>query len=191
MLNSPYRLNEQPGIAQGSLLVSTPVNAGADRSKLLILITRHNEISGTTGLILNKLIDSELSFGEINIQHKSFDFYYGGSHQADTVTFMVSFPSLRSGLRDSVYWINDFHDLVLLLNMINTTHVCIQAFRGCMKWEAGELNKELAEKQWWTTSHFNLDDLLMKRANRWAYYAKQSGGYFSPLVDAEIPIIYN
>src|SRR4030095_4820381 len=191
MLNSPYRLNEQPEIAQGNLLVSTPVNTGADRSKLLILITRHNEITGTTGLILNKLIDSELILGDVSVKHKSFDFYYGGSSDTDIVTFMVSFPTLRTGLRDSVYWINDFHDLILLLNMINTTSVCIQAFRGCVKWEPGMLSKELNKKQWWTTSQFNLDDLLMKRKNRWAYYAKKSGGYFSPLVDAEIPIIYN
>ena len=192
MLNSKYRLNQQhPEIRQGTLLVSTPVNCLSDRTKLLVLVIRHNEFSGTTGLILNKIIDSELIFNDSGINNKSFDFHYGGPVESHSVSFMVSFPNMRNGLQDSVYWINDFHDLVILLNMVNSEDITIQAFRGCMKWEAGQLCKEISHKMWWTNNRFSLDDLTMKNNHRWEYYARKNGGYFSPLVDAEIPIIYN
>lgn len=191
MLNSKYRLNHHPEISQGTLLVSTPVNCMDERSKLLVLIIRHNEVTGTTGLILNKIIDSELIFSDSGINQKSFDFYYGGPAETHSVSFMVGFPTMRNGLQDSVYWINDFHDLIILLNMVNTSDISIQAYRGCMKWDAGELQDEITRTLWWTTNKFSLDDLMMKNNHPWEYYARKNGGYFSALVDAGIPVIYN
>src|SRR5688572_16053197 len=191
MLHSRYQINQQPEIGQGTLLVSTPVNCMADRSRLLVLVIRHSVLTGTTGLILNKVIDTELIFGDTGLQNKTFDFYYGGPVETNSVSFMVGFPSIRNGLQDSIYWINDFHDLVTLLNMVNTSEISIQAFRGCMKWDAGLLKKEINQKLWWTTNHFSLDEMMVKGNKRWEYYARRDGGYFSALVDAEIPIIYN
>lgn len=191
MLHSKYHLNKQPEIGQGTLLISTPVNSFAERSRLLVLITRHNELTGTTGLILNKLIDSELLPLDSELHQKTFDYYYGGPNDPHTVSFMVGFPEMRNGLQDSVYWINDFHDLVILLNMVNTRDVSILAFRGNMKWNAGVLSKEVRQKMWWATNRFNQDDLMSHDKKRWEYYAKKSGGYFAPLVDAAIPIIYS
>ncbi len=191
MLHSHYQLNQQPEISQGTLLVSTPVNCMADRSRLLVLVIRHDVLSGTTGLILNKVIDTELIFGDTGLQNKSFDFYYGGPVETNSVSFMVGFPSMRNGLQDSIYWINDFNDLVTLLNMVNTKDISIQAYRGCMKWDPGQLKDEIEKKQWWTTNHFSLDELMVNENKCWEYYARRDGGYFSPLVGAEIPIIYN
>jgi len=185
------KVNKQPlvDIKQGTLICSTPINPDADNYKTLVLITRHS-ILGSTGIILNNPLGIKIHVNNLITGTEILELHHGG--QVDEgLSFLVTMPSLREDWKDSIYWSSNFNDLNVLLSYLQTKNISMSAYCGCMRWLPGELNQQVANKFWWATDDYGVNEITNGKNNTWSSIAKKTGGHYAPLVDIEEPLILN
>ena len=176
-------------IKQGTLLCSTPINPNADNYKSLVLITRHS-VLGSTGIVLNHPLGIKIHVNNLISGTEILELHHGGQID-EGLSFLVSMPSFRNGWKDSIYWSSNFNDLNVLLSYLQTKNISMSAYCGCMRWLPGELNMQVANKFWWATDDYSVNEIENGNANSWSTIAKKTAGHFAPLVDIEEPIILN
>ncbi len=174
----------------GSLLISTPVNSKFNNSKLLILVTHHSEV-GTTGIILNKPLTGKKIVKHVNGSSEPFELQYGGPDYSSSESYLIIYPSIKNGWKDSIYWSSDFKDLLTIIHFMSEYNIQYGAYKGCIRWKPEELENDLLKKHWWLTNSFQVNSVFQTGNSNWNSYAKKHGGYFSKLVDSDIPILYS
>ena len=190
MLHQPKKSIVHPDIHSGSLLISTPVNIKFKNSKLLVLITEHNE-EGTTGIILNKQLASNRITKRVYGSSEPVEVQYGGPDNFDMESFLIVYPSFKNGWLDSAFWSYDNLDIIIILHFLAEYNMRIGAFQGCIKWKPGELERDLEEGLFWFTNDYQITTVLQPGSFAWKSYAKRFGGFYADLVDEDIPVIYN
>ena len=191
MINRPKNIiSTCTELQTGSLLISTPVNSCNVNTKLLILVTHHSE-AGTTGIILNKQLPGKQFLKNICENLDPVTVQYGGPDHLLSESYLVIYPSIKNGWKDSIYWSTDFKDLVTIVHFMSGYNIQYGAYRGCIKWEPDELEQELNNKHWWLTNAYQVNNVLQPGNDTWHSYAKKHGGYFASLIDEDIPVIYN
>ena len=173
----------------GSLLISTPVNLKSNRSKLVLLITHHSE-AGTTGIVLNRDLPGNKILKYIN-DGDPVELKYGGPHYTQCESYIVIYPSIKNGWKDSVYWSTDVKDLLTIINFMSDYNIRYNAYYGCLRWGPEELEQDLINGQWWLTNDFPVHSIFDGTNSAWNTFAKQYGGFYSGLVESELPINYN
>ncbi len=177
-------------VKSGSLLISSPVNSKFSNSKLLILITQHNE-SGTTGIILNQHLPGEKIAKKIYGNSDPVLLQYGGPDNAETDSFLILYPSFKNGWIDSVFWSYDALDIVTILHFISEYNIQISAYKGCINWKPGELEQAVTNREWWFTNDYQIHNVMQPGPVSWKYYAKQHGGFYSGLIDSDLTLSTN
>jgi|SRR5688572_15653320 len=177
-------------VRAGSLLISTPVNTKLNKSKLLILITEHNE-NGTIGIILNKWMPGTSNTKTVYGSNHPVEVQYGGPDNFNLESYLIIYPSIKNGWQDSAFWSYDNLDILTILHFMADYNVQIGAFKGCIQWKPEELDKELSRKFWWQTNNYQIGSVLQRGHFSWKAYAKQYGGFYANLVDEDLPINYN
>lgn len=177
-------------VKSGSLLVSTPVNGKFGASKLLILITQHDE-SGTTGIIVNQSLPGETVTKKIYGNNNPVQLQYGGPDHFNSDSYLILYPSFKNGWIDSIFWSYDTLDIVTILHFISEYNIQISAYKGCISWNPGELENELTDRKWWFTNDYQIHSVMQTGKDGWKSYAKQYGGFYSGLIEEDLPINLN
>lgn len=181
--------NRNALIQQGTLLCSTPLMSPKGFNKALILITRHN-MFGTTGILINSPTDNTVQmsgkYGSLN----DISLNYGGPDD-NLLSFIISIPTLPDENRNSLYWSRSKHDLSILVNFMQSDEVLIKAYTGSLNWFHGELADEIERGFWWSTNDYPTEQIFENETETWSKIAKELGGNFAPLIDADLPIYYN
>src|SRR6187455_1675733 len=111
MINRPKQtIRSCSELQTGSLLISTPVNSCNVNAKLLILVAHHSE-AGTTGIILNKALPGNKYSRNISDKIEPVSVQYGGPEYLQCESYLVIYPSIKNGWKDSIYWSSDIKDL--------------------------------------------------------------------------------
>ncbi len=189
MLNRQKQTDTCTSLQTGSLLISTPVNLKYNTSRLLILVTHHSE-AGTTGIILNRDLPGNKILKYIN-DGDPVELKYGGPHYLQSESYIVIYPSIKNGWKDSVYWSADVKDLNTILHFMSDYNIRYGAYYGCFKWMPEELENDLATGMWWLTNNYPVNTIFESGNSIWNNFAKQYGGYYSGLAGNDLPICYN
>lgn len=176
-------------LKKGTLLCATPINSRKGLLKSLLLITEHSEL-GSSAIILNNPLGKKLCASRMEMTSQEFQLNYGGPDD-DLISYIVNFPSLHNGWKDSTYWSRDCDDINILLGILNPRNISISVFKGSVNWLPGELEIEIAGTEWWSTNEYNLSELTSNKSGSWKTVAKKLSGFFAPLIEADIPINYN
>ncbi len=155
-----------------------------------MLVTQHNE-TGTTGIILNQNLPGEKIKKNIYGSSDPVVLQYGGPDNEDIESYLILYPSFKNGWIDSLFWSYDTMDIVTILHFISEYNIQISAYKGCIKWKPGKLEKDLEQSQWWLTNDYQIHNVMMPGNTSWKYYAKQHGGFYGPLVEADLPVNFN
>jgi len=190
MVNRYKKTATATEVKSGSLLISTPVNSKFNNSKLLILVTQHDE-SGTTGIIINKWLPGEKITKTVHGNSEPVVLQYGGPDNFNSDSYLILYPSFKNGWIDSVFWSYDTIDIVTILHFMSEYNIQISAYKGCISWKPGELDAELSKKLWWFTNDYQIHTVLQPGSISWKQYAKKYGGHFANLIEDDIPIFYN
>ena len=120
----------------------------------VIIICEHQD-SGSFGFVLNKEYPQQLGELISDLNHSDFPVYYGGPVQQDTIHFLHQCPDLITGgfeICDGIYWGGDFSDVVELVNLQKISPKDIRFFLGYSGWGEGQLEEEMKQKSWITSS---------------------------------------
>ena len=177
-------------VKAGSLLISTPVNTKLNKSKLLILVTEHNE-NGTTGIILNQWMPGKNNTKNVYGSNQPVEVQYGGPDKSNLESYLIIYPSIKNGWQDSAFWSYDNLDILTILHFMADYKVQIGAFKGCIQWKSDELEQEITSRYWWYTNNYQIGNVLHRGHFSWKAYAKQYGGFYASLIEEDLPIIYN
>lgn len=189
MKTSGIKQKKDVRVSQSTILCSTPINKHSVFKKAIVLITRYNSY-GTTGIILNSPLDSIVHLNDVHNLRNEIPLNYGGPDD-NLLSFLVSIPSLPDGIRTSTYWSRNSKDLMLLMKLINAEEVLINSYKGSMQWFPGDLEEEITNGMWWATDDYCIDQIFENRNEIYMKIAKQVSGHYAPLLEADIPIIYN
>lgn len=189
MIHRQKQTDTCSALQTGSLLISTPVNLIYGVSRLLILVTHHSE-AGTTGIILNRDLPGHKIYKYID-DGEPVELKYGGPDYLQNESYIVIYPSIKNGWKDSVYWSADIKDLMTILHFMADYNIRYSAYYGCLKWKPEELEYALSKGMWWLTNNYQVHTLFESGDTNWNNFAKQFGGYFAGLAESHLPVCYN
>lgn len=188
-----HRHNKQseicPLLQTGSLLIATPFNIKKTNSKVTLLITHHSE-AGSTGIILNRDLPGETVLKYFDDKNP-VELKYGGPNHAQCESYIVIYPSIKNGWKDSVYWSTDVKDLKTILHFMSDYNIRYGAYYGCLRWGPDELENEIAKGMWWLTNEYPVHSLFDTGKTAWHNLVKRFGGFYSGIVDGELAVHYN
>ena len=139
---------------QGILLIADPFLKDPNFIRSVIMICRHSE-EGTFGFALSKQYEMTLDELISDLDEFPIPVYLGGPVQMDTIHYIHQYPQLipeSQLISDNIYWGGDFEVLKELIKNKKIDLSMIKFFIGYSGWESGQLNNELTEKSWLTTS---------------------------------------
>lgn len=139
-------------IAPGLLLISDPFLKDPNFTRTVVLICDH-QVEGSFGFILNKLYHQTLNELVNDITDLKIPVFYGGPVQKDTLHFIHKRPDLIEGgmeIMDGIFWGGDFEIVINLLRDKAIKQTEIRFFIGYSGWGDGQLQQELATKNWIT-----------------------------------------
>jgi putative transcriptional regulator len=140
-------------IKGGTLLIAEPFMADSSFSRAVVLICEHNDV-GTTGFIINRLMDVRINDLVPDFPKSKASVYYGGPVSTDSLHFIHNVGDM---LEDSVevcpgvFWGGNFEKLKFLManEVINDEN--IKFFVGYSGWSAGQLKEEMIQPSWLTS----------------------------------------
>ncbi|MEO6488914.1 MAG: YqgE/AlgH family protein [Ferruginibacter sp.] len=140
--------------AQNTLLIADPFLKDPNFMRTVVYMCRHSE-EGSFGFVLNKLFEQTLDELISGLDGIELPVYYGGPVQTDTVHYIHQYPDLipeSYKISEEVYWGGDFETVKELLRKEELDHQKIKFFIGYSGWEKEQLQLELAEKSWVTST---------------------------------------
>lgn len=137
-------------IKAGKILVAEPFMLDSHFKRSVVLICEH-ETHGTTGFILNKILEFKPNELIPDFPDISALVGMGGPVAIDTLHYLHNVGDI---LDDSIkicsglYWGGNFEQLKFLIENKLITKNNIRFFIGYSGWSDGQLEEELAEKSW-------------------------------------------
>jgi len=175
-------------IEPGVLLVADPFLKDPNFSRTVILMCDHQK-EGSFGFVLNRLIDSTLADLIPDTTSLKIPVSYGGPVQQDTLHFLHKRPDLISDgllLTDEIHWGGNFNTVLELLEKELILLHDIRFFLGYSGWSEGQLDEEIKESSWLTST--STSELIFETTTDklWAAVLKHMGGEFEKLVNYPI-----
>ena len=118
------------------------------------MLCRHSE-EGTFGFVLNKVYEHTLDDLISDLEGFPLAVYTGGPVQMDTIHYIHQYPDLipdSQYVAEGIYWGGDFEILKTLIKSKELDLSKIKFFIGYSGWESGQLDTELEEKTWLTST---------------------------------------
>lgn len=137
-------------IESGSILISDPFLKDPNFLRSVVLICEHHK-DGTSGFILNKKINKNISEFIPEIEHVYFPVFYGGPVQLDALHFIHTKPNIVEGginVFEDVYWGGDFNQALEAIKQGTITPRDLRFYIGYSGWSLGQLDAEVDQKGW-------------------------------------------
>jgi len=175
-------------ILPGTILIADPFLKDPNFLRSTVFLCEHN-FEATFGFVINRRHGAVIGDLIADLEGCAFPVYYGGPVQQDALHFLHQCPKLISGgieVADGIFWGGNFEELTILIKKKMISQGQVRFFIGYSGWGQGQLEDELNEKSWLTTSGnrklvFHSDtDLIWKDA------IKQIGGEYVQLINYPI-----
>lgn len=190
MAYTPYSKAKRPkDVRMGSILIAQPFWDDEKYKRAVILILETG-VDGSKGIILNKhstLMIRE-ALPELNIP---LPLFYGGPFNPEIISFLhadVNFPEsfhLGHGIQfdgSYDYLLNEIQQQLMPLNKI-------RFYSGFVQWKSGQLEAELAENKWWTST-IGASGLFSINAEKlWVDQHLMNGSSYGLLQDLPDPLM--
>ena len=140
--------------AQNTLLIADPFLKDPNFMRTVVFMCRHSD-EGSFGFVLNKAVDQTLDELITGLDGIELPVYYGGPVQTDTVHYIHQYPDLIPEcykISDEIYWGGDFETLKNLLKSNKVDPQKIKFFVGYSGWGKNQLEQEMTEKSWLTST---------------------------------------
>lgn len=147
-----FDLPEQKlGVKTGRLLVSEPFMQDPYFKRSVVLLTEHNDETGSFGLILNKPIPMYLNEAIENAPSFDSRLALGGPVQKETLHYLHllgdQIPN-STEIMEGVFWGGDFETIKRLIKAGELTPDNMRLFVGYSGWAEGQLTSEMESKSW-------------------------------------------
>jgi putative transcriptional regulator len=181
-------------LSPGTLLIADPFLKDPNFARTVVLLCEHQDTKGSFGFVLNKLFDQQLNELVPEILINTIPVFYGGPVQIDTIHFIHQQPELIKGgfeIIEGVFWGGEFDTVVSLINSGKLDLKKIKFFIGYSGWSNGQLENELNEKSWITSTSdipliFEEDE-----QNVWKQALKNLGSNFAIMANFPIDPLLN
>ncbi|MBL7979748.1 MAG: YqgE/AlgH family protein [Bacteroidetes Order II. Incertae sedis bacterium] len=180
----PEKKKKAPKPTIGTLLISEPMMADPNFRRSIVLICDHNE-EGTFGLVLNDTLPHMVS--EVLDYNSSFDapLRLGGPCEPQTLHVLHAYDDLPESqwIADGLYWGADFEELEkrLALGILRPEKMVF--FLGYSGWSAGQLEREIQQKDWFLTTVKPDWVFAGVGTQAWRQVLRQMGGPFGLLAN--------
>lgn len=164
---------------KGNLLVAEPsILNDQEFNRSVILITEHNNDTGTVGFILNKPSEYLINdlVPEINSIHPVF---IGGPVSEDNLYFVHRIPHLipnSINIKGNMFWGGNFEVIQELLNNQKISHSDIRFFLGYSGWTENQLFDELKQVSWMVKENTYDNILEVQTSSFWKDELLKTGG---------------
>jgi putative transcriptional regulator len=163
----------------GILLIAEPMMTDPNFRRSVILLCEHND-EGSFGLILNRALTYHL--GEVLEYNSAFDtpLYLGGPVEHNTLHVLHQDKSMPRAIRvaEGVYWGGDFDIIEEMLEQGQIEEEKMRFFVGYAGWSAGQLEEEIARKDWIVTQTDTEIVFDLSPDDLWRQVLKKMGGHF-------------
>lgn len=168
-------------VEKGKCLISEPFSPDSYFGRSLVLITQHNEESGTLGYILNKPIDIKINelfpdFPEFNAQC-----FVGGPVNPETVHYLHNridlFPDSEQ-VTANIYWGGDFELLKQHIEDGSLKPSEIRFYVGYSGWAPQQLYQEI-ENKYWIVSEIPAQKIMDANENTWKEVLNEMGASYA------------
>jgi len=170
-------------LSPGTLLVAAPMMQAPNFRRSVILLCEHGE-NGTFGLTLNRPLDMKL--GDVTEEFFAYDppVHLGGPVQRNTLHYVHRRSSdVPEGvtLTGGVMWGGDFDSIKMIVRNGEMQREDVRFFLGYAGWSPGQLEEEMDEGAWLTTSI--LPDLVFDSGvdELWREVLRRMGGEYALL----------
>ena len=178
--------NERKAVQPGELLVAEPFMKDKWFGRSVIEIIDNDDITGTTGIVLNNRLTATLSEVFSDITAKDVPLFCGGPVGHDRLFFIHTLgdtiipeaKEISPGL-----WIGGrFASAVDYVNSGYPTESSIRFFVGYSGWSAGQLASELRDNTWAVPERdYNAHSLLTDSGDKfWHKIVKEMGEKYRP-----------
>jgi putative transcriptional regulator len=158
---------------RGKILISEPFLADAFFYRSIVYLTDHNS-EGSTGFILNKRLDINISDALEGFDRYNAPLNMGGPVATDTLHYIHSLGNIIPNsleINNNIFWGGDIDAIRSAIRTGKVEPNQIKFFLGYSGWTAGQLEAELNENSWVIASirHdlvMNNDDDAWKRVIR-------------------------
>ncbi len=178
--------NSKPQI--GDILLSEPFLNDPYFGRKAVLLCEDNE-SGSFGLVLNNLIDVDITEVISDFPSPNTRVSLGGPVSRSNLFFLHNSPDIDGGQKvlDGIYLGGDFEELKAKLT-IDPSSVKFRLFIGYSGWSDGQLQDEIKSRSWFVTKADN--DLIMDTSESneeyWKALIKNMGEGFGHIAQAPI-----
>lgn len=162
---------------KGKILISTPDLSGDIFSRSVVLLIEHNH-DGAFGLILNKK-DNHSSLNLKEILGYDIEVYNGGPVEPKRLFFMIKGPlitDLYLKIDQDFYLTEDIEAVIYSLAENKINHDDFKVFTGYSGWSAQQLEKEIEQKFWISSTFFPIDYTAPSNTNLWKSIMQNLGG---------------
>lgn len=136
-------------IKKGAILLARPSLSTDIFSRSVVLIAEHYE-GGTIGFIINKSLNLPASIFLPSIEGE-YIIGEGGPVQRENIYFFHKRPDLiknSTHIINDIYWSGNFMDVINAFKTDLITPLELKFFLGYCGWKKGQLEHEIANKEW-------------------------------------------
>lgn len=170
---------------KGTLLIANPFLKDPNFLRTVVLLCSTDE-EGAVGFVLSKKLPLSLhdivpEFPDVNIP-----VFIGGPVQQDSLYFIHQFPDIIEGgeeVIDGIYWGGNYESLKIHLTNQDLDLEKIKFFAGYSGWSAGQLDGEMSEDSWITTTANQLLVFKSTPDEIWKDALKQIGGPYDQMIN--------
>lgn len=167
----------------GCILIANPFLADIHFGRSVVLMLEYNE-EGGMGVILNTQFPFEYTIDEAIKGMESapkLPVFKGGPVHPRSVFLLHTFPGLKGSNRilDGLYLNGDLDFLKNYILEGNPTEGILRCYSGYCKWEAGQLENEIAHNFWMVSSIDKVKALTPNFRNLWRDSLNAMGGKYA------------
>lgn len=174
-------------VTKGTLLISDPFLKDPSFGRSVVLIVEKNEL-GTVGFVLNQELELNVADVLENMPY-ACRLFNGGPVAHDSLHFLyLGHDPVRGAepVMPGLYWGGDFAEMMERMQKGSITEENLRFFVGYSGWEPGQLENELSE-QVWITSTADTRTLFSDQSPRlWKTVLKSMGSKYAILANAPV-----
>lgn len=171
-------------VASGRILVADPFLKDPNFMRTVVFLCEHETEGGSFGFVINRPYNQPVGNLVTDLEGCELPVYFGGPVQMDTIHFLHQRPDLLGGaeVTDNIFWGGDFPSLVQALRLGIIYDYEVRFYLGYSGWSPGQLQGEVDEKSWLTTTG-NRKLVFHHDYNKiWQEALLQMGGQYEQLV---------
>ena len=165
----------------GSLLLSDPFLQEDYFTRSVVLICEH-DANGSFGLVLNNLLDIDLSQFDPTFPISTKLVSIGGPVNEQNIFYLHSYgKNVENSLwiANDLYFGGDFDQLIEAFNT-NDSGILLY-FLGYSGWSPGQLNDELKSNSWLVIDNISPSEIYEQHADFWKYCMNKQGQQFAAM----------